>query len=215
MPLLALPRCVLLPHATVPLTFHQADYCDVVREAMEGDRLVAVGLSTVDLIAGIEPFAARPHVCVAYVARHGRNETGGAVLLLQGVCRASIISQVSTDPCPKVLLDPVETSMVNDDDVASDRRRVESLLSDPSLKNLASVSAIHNWLNAEIPTAVLVDLAILTICTDSEQRYRMLAEPELSFRAQWLVTYLRETRRTLRVAERFRPPQLADCLQIN
>ena len=197
------------------MKIHEPRYRMLIRDVVDAGGFVAVGLP-VDCSAGDPGLSpVRPYVCVSYIAKHQNDPSGASLLLLQGIRRAQIMVETHHEPYRKVVVDPVSAPMGLEIDLVEHRQQIESLLSDPILKNLSSVSAIHNWLNAEIPTAVLIDLAVMTVCSDTEQRYQMLAEPELDRRAEWLIKFLRDTRKTLQVAEKFRPPELADHLQLN
>lgn len=217
-PLFPLPRCVLLPHATIPLHIFEDRYRKMIHDALDSHGLIAMSLFEGDTwkqdYEGSPPL--RPHVCVGYIVKHERLAGGRYNLLLQGICRAAIRHEVKYDgPYRKALLRPTETHTPMEIDLEESRQRIESLLNHPLLKELASISAIHNWLSAEIPTPALVDLAIMTICHHFEQRYTMLAEPDACKRADWLDRLLQDTRHTLTVAERFRHEQPADGLYLN
>ena len=80
---------------------------------------------------------------------------------------------------------------------ADERTRLETMLNDPVLQELASVAAVQNWLSREIPTAALIDLTTMAVCDDAEQRYEMLSEPRTTIRAAWLDRWLRQARKTL------------------
>jgi hypothetical protein len=216
-PLFPLPNCVLLPHATVPLHIFEDRYCRMTKDALDSHGLIAMALF--EGSGWKNNYHGRPtlrrHVCVGYIIRHERVCHDQYNLLLQGVCRARIREEVEFEPYRKALLEPTELNPPMEIDVSQERRRLERLLGDPVLRQLASVSAIHNWLSAEIPTMALVDLAIMMVCSNVEQRYAMLAEPDSRERLAWLAKMLQETRHTLTVAERFRPPEVSDGVHLN
>jgi Lon protease-like protein len=216
-PLFPLPNCVLLPHATVPLHIFEERYCRMIHDVLDSHGLIAMALFKGDGWKENSPGkpSIRRHVCVGYILRHQELWDNRYDLLLQGVCRARIVEEVPSEPYRKVLLVPTESNPPREVDFAEDRQQVESLLADPLLKQLASVSAIRNWLSAEIPTAAMVDLAIMTVCCSAEERYTMLAEPDSHVRLSWLAKHLQDTRHTLTVAERYRPPELKDGVHLN
>jgi len=160
----------------------------------------------------------RPYVCVGYVVRHERLDDGGYHLLVQGVCRARIRREIEHAPYRLALLQPVD--IADEDgpmeiDLQEQRTRLEQLIGDPRLRELAAVNAIHNWLSDEIPTAVVVDLTILTLCSNVDQRYAMLAESDVERRAAWLDRHLRETRTTLEAADAMGASLSEDGLNLN
>src|SRR5690606_15602323 len=141
--------------------------------------------------------AIRPCVCVGTIARHEKLPDGRYNLLLQGLARAHVIRELPHDPYRIAMLEPIERVTPMEIDLDEPRQAIERLLADPVLARLEAVAAIRHWLNREIPTAVLVDLAIMTCCSDGECRYAMLAEPDAAARGQWLAQRLRRERESL------------------
>jgi len=217
LPIFPLPNCVLLPHATIPLHIFEPRYRVMVADVLDDRRLIAMATFQGEAwklnYKGNPPV--RQTVCVGYIVRHNELEDGRYNILLQGVCRARVAQEVPNEPYRKAMLEPVETDAPMEIDMDERRGRLESLLGDPLLQQLASVSAIQNWLSGEIPTAVLVDLAIMTMCDDTESRYAMLSESRAGVRADWLEGLLGQTRRTLRIAERFGTGQSSDGVNLN
>lgn len=216
-PLFPLPNLVLLPHATVPLHLFEPRYRTMTRDALDARGLIAIasfdGEQWRQDYEGKPPV--RPFVCVGYIVRHDQLEDGRYNLLLQGVCRAKILEELPHDPYRLALVEPTEGGPPMEIDLSDQRQRLEELLQDPLLKELATVSAIHNWLSMEIPTYVMVDLAIMTICDDVEQRYQMLVETDPRSRGRWLERKLRQTHRTLTTAKRFGTGQSTDGYSMN
>lgn len=216
-PLFPLPRCVLLPHASIPLHIFEPRYRQMTRDALESRGLIAMALFDGEdwkrQYHDAPPI--REHVCVGYIARHDRMDDGRYHMLLQGLCRARLGRELAHEPYRVAMLEPTEPRPPMEIDLADIRWRLERLLDDPLLKGLACVSAIHNWLSHEIPTATLIDLATMTVCRDIEQRYGMLAEPDALIRAHRLEEIFEDTRRTVAIAERHRPPEHADHVYVN
>ncbi len=217
MPLFPLPGCVLLPHATIPLHIFENRYRHLVSDVLDAHGLIAMSLFEGDgwreNYQGCPPV--RPHVCVGYVVKHECLRDGRYNLLLQGICRARISQEIEHKPYRMAMLEPTEPRQPMEIDLDNQRSRIEALLSRPLLKELASVSAIHNWLSGEIPTAALIDLAIMTVCCDVEQRYAMLKQDCVFNRAQWLEEMLQKTLHTLEIAERFRTEAQTGGVYVN
>lgn len=216
-PLFPLPNCVLLPHATIPLHIFEPRYRRMISDALDGRGLLAMATFAGDAwrqdYEGNPPL--RPCVCVGYIVRHQRMEDGRYNILLQGACRARIRSEPAAGPYRKAILEAIDRQEAMEIDLTDTRTRLDNLLNDPVLRDLASVAAIQNWLSREIPTAALIDLTTMTVCDDTDQRYAMLAEADVHRRSAWLERWLRETRRTLKVARQFEPPQVADRVNVN
>ncbi len=216
-PLFPLPNGVLLPHATIPLHIFEPRYRMMVRDVLGDNRVLAMAMFEGDAwrddYEGMPPL--RPHVCVGYIARHEALSDGRYNILLQGVCRARIVREVPHNRYRTALLEPTEIEPTMEIDLSDDRTKLETLLADPLLQQLASVNAIRNWLSSEVPTTVLVDLAIMTACDNLEDRYRMLAETSPHARVRWLEQMLAQTRRTVETAERFGPSKSPDGYSLN
>ncbi len=216
-PLFPLQDCVLLPHATVPLHVFEPRYRAMMADVLDGAGLIAMAtFDGEDWRADYEgkpPI--RPCVCVGLVVRHEKLADGRYNLLLQGMARARVRQEIPHNPYRIALLKATEKNRAMEIDLDESRQTIESLLADPALTQLESVSAVQNWLSKEIPTVVMIDLVILTCCSDRECRYAMLAEPDVAARARWLVKMLRRQRQRLVEQEVNLPPRTDDGLGLN
>jgi len=217
LPLFPLSTCVLLPNATVPLHIFEERYKAMTCDALDSRGMIAMATYHRHAEQNADMFgpAIRPCVCVGYIVRHEQLAGGRYNILLQGICRAKLIKEVYHEPYRLAFLDPLEAENPMEIDLDPHRERLETLLGDETLSQLASVSAIQNWLSQEIPTPALVDLAILTVCSDVDQRYSMLAEADVNTRAAWLEHHLKQTRRTLEVAARHDPGPTEEGYTLN
>jgi Lon protease-like protein len=205
LPLFPLGATVLLPHATVPLHIFEPRYRELMRDTLGAQSLIAMAT-----FAGEDwklDYAGNPpllgHVCVGYVIKHDQTADGRYNLLLQGICRARIRKELPHQPYRIALLEPTENRDVMDIDLEDERQRLDSLLNDEVLRQLASVKAVGQWASREVPTAALIDLAILAMANRSADRYAMLEESDAHRRARWLTQHLEAARRSLHVASSF------------
>jgi len=216
-PLFPLHSCVLLPGATVPLHVFEPRYRAMVKATIDKERLIAMALFEGDQwkqhYHGSPPL--RSHVCVGQVVQHHCQNDGRYNLLLRGLCRARIVEEVPNDPYRIAMLNPTEVGPTLEIDLADQREQFESLLSDPLLSQLALVSEFKSWLGQDVPTKVVIDLAIMRVCDDLDHRYAMLAESDAYKRFAFLLHCLRDTRTTLEVAERYRAKELPDGITLN
>ncbi|MCK8500782.1 MULTISPECIES: LON peptidase substrate-binding domain-containing protein [Myxococcus] len=93
-----LPSAVLFPHTLIPLHIFEPRYRDMVRDALAGDRVVALA----QLEAGWEGnYEGRPPMqpimCAGVIAWDEQVEEGRYNILLQGVSRIRMISELSGD----------------------------------------------------------------------------------------------------------------------
>lgn len=216
-PLFPLRNCALLPHATVPIHVFEERYRTMTKEALEGSSLIAMavfeGDAWQDNYEGSPPV--RDHVCVGYIIRHQQLPDGRYNILLQGICRAKILRELPHDEYRMAMLEPTETMPLMEIDMVEHRVRLQTILDDGTLKQLAAVSAMDDWLSDEVPTTAMVDLAILTLCQSVEDRYAMLAEPDPEARAVWLERFLEHTRKLLKTADRLGPAMTDDGIPLN
>lgn len=216
-PLFPLPQCILLPHVTTPLHIFEPRYQRMVADALESNGLVAMAIFEGERwkVEYDESPPIRPGVCVGRIIRHDRVAGGRYNVLLQGLCRAKVRQELSGKPYRRALLQGVGVDRPMEIDLGDARRRLESLLGDPLVKQLAAVSAVRRALGAATRTDVLIDVATVALCTDTEQRYRMLCEPDPLSRAQWLERHLRKTRQTLRAAASLGDPETDEGCTLN
>ncbi|MFI4860173.1 MAG: LON peptidase substrate-binding domain-containing protein [Phycisphaerales bacterium JB063] len=206
--LFPLNQCVLLPHTTAPLHIFENRYRAMTRDALDSAGLIAMAVldrNTCDPSSPTPP-RIRPHVCVGYIVQHDRFPDGRYNILLQGVARAALREEVEPDPggYRRAVLRPIEQNAM-EIDLETQRQTLDRLLADAALKQLAGVSAVQNWSTPELPTAALTDLAWNTLSRDREERYGVLSEPCPIRRADRLITMLRQTRKTLQIADRMGP----------
>lgn len=211
-PVFPLQACALLPHATIPLHIFEPRYRAMVNDALESHGLIAMATFEGDRwqseYQGSPPI--RPILCVGYIVQHRRLADGRYYLLLQGVCRARLIEELPSEPYRLAMLEPAEQPDVTEEGFAEIRRRLDELLNDPELGELAAISAIHNWLTPEVPTLALIDLALMHLFDQPEQRYAMLAETDAFERARRLEAHLARTRSVVRRAAMVRPSRTDD-----
>lgn len=208
-PLFPLPDCVLLPHTTIPLHIFEPRYRAMTADAIAGRKLIAMALFEGDHwrqnYEGKPPL--RPVVGLGYIIKDMKLPDGRYHLLLQGVARARIEHELHHDPYRIAMLEPLQRDQVMDIELTNHRRRIDALLDDPALKNLATINAVSNHIDAEVTTDTLIDIAAMACADDTEQRYAILAETDVFARADWLTHLLRRMRDTVRTADRTPAPE--------
>lgn len=217
-PLFPLANCVLLPHTTVPLHIFEDRYRAMTHDAIDSSGLIAMamfeGSRYQSEYIGAPPV--RPNVCIGYIVHHERLTDGRYNMLLQGVARAQIDTEV--EPAQggyrRALLRPIERPAM-EIDLEPSRQLIEKHLNDPRLHKLAHLGNVCHWLTPELPTPAVVDLTWQAITRDCEQRYAVLAEPSAAERADRLVRYLKRTCRILEQADAMGPSLSDHGLSLN
>ncbi len=216
-PLFPLGQCVLLPHAAAPLHIFEPRYRAMTRDALDSHGLIAMAVFEGDDwkedYEGRPPV--RPCVCIGYIVQHHQLPDGRYNLLLQGICRARIEHETEHEPYRTAYLKPIEPRDTLEIDLDEHRQRLEELFEDEHIGKLAVIGAIRRWLNEEIPTVAMIDLAAMALCRETNQRYTMLAEVDPVRRAERLVHQLQELRRWMTAADQFGPALSKDGLSLN
>ncbi|MDC0712813.1 LON peptidase substrate-binding domain-containing protein [Stigmatella sp. ncwal1] len=93
-----LPSAVLLPHSVLPLHIFEPRYRELVRDALAGDQVMALA----QLEPGWEPRygerpAMQPVMCAGVIVWHEALEEGRYNILLQGVCRARLVTELPAE----------------------------------------------------------------------------------------------------------------------
>ena len=216
--LFPLATCILLPHATIPLHIFEPRYKAMVRDALDGDGLIAMATFEGDdyrhNYEGNPPI--RPNVCVGYVVHHERLPDGRYNMLLQGIARATIQEELapSAQGYRHAILRPTEMGVM-EIDLEEQRAKLEDLINDVYLRQLACIRNVGHWLTPDLPTPVVVDLAWQAASRDSEHRYEILSEPCVFHRFDQLQRYLAQTRKTLAIASQMGPCTSETGLPLN
>lgn len=194
-PIFPLPNCVLLPRAILPLHIFEPRYRDMLSDCVCGVPLIAMAV----LSPGYEEkyythiAAIRPVVCVGEIIRHEKLEDGRFNILLQGVTRATVVSEDREKAYRRGVLKPIACCgpmKACESDLL--RSRVLAALSEPRMKQYA---AQCGWTRvaeaADIPVSDVVDYLASGISCNTENALKFLEEPDLSRRIEMLVTEMR------------------------
>jgi uncharacterized protein len=180
-----LPSAVLFPHSVLPLHIFEPRYREMVRDALAGDSVMALG--------GLQPgwegsYAGRPPLapllCVGTILWHEEVEDGRYNLLLQGVCRARVLQELPE----RKLYREVQAQLLPDAPYAgpeeeSLRQAVFELAGrvPPSFaENLLPVAARASG-------GVLADVVAAALVPETERRLQLLEELDVGERLALLM----------------------------
>ncbi|MEO0515476.1 MAG: LON peptidase substrate-binding domain-containing protein [Planctomycetota bacterium] len=205
--LFPLQACVLLPHATTALHVFEPRYRAMLRDALDSDGLIGMavfaGESWRHDYEGNPPL--RPCVTLGVLAKDQRLDDGRHNILLHGVCRATIENEQPLHPDGYRLATLKPFGHQPDDAtreaLAQSRQRIMALLDDSYLSPLAVISSLKKWLTDEVPTEVLIELAMLSLTQELEDRYAMLAQADPRKRAAMVEAQLVSIRNLVQQAE--------------
>ncbi len=186
-----LPNLVMFPHVMQALHVFEPRYRALFEEAIEDDRLVALG----SLAPGWEPDyegrpPLRPHACLCRIATHQRTSEGTYNVLVLGVRRLHLIHELP----PKKLFRVVESQIIDDvesDDAAAGAAALQRRLLDAFKGSMPRVPNAHEQLDQllgnQITLGMLTDIVAYTLDIDLETKLRLLAECDVFERARILL----------------------------
>jgi Lon protease-like protein len=192
-PLFPLPSLVFFPDTIVPLLVFEDRYRVMMREALEGERLLGMALLKPGWEAdpeGNPPIHER--VCVGTVLTHELLPDGRYKLLLYGLFRADIVEETQQSPYRKakvkVSRDEVHPTEASD----LDERLHRALAMLPGRRG--RIGGLRR-LAADLRgrgggPGRLADAAAESAELDTEDRYKILAESDVLRRLDLLVTLL-------------------------
>jgi uncharacterized protein len=205
---------VLLPQQPMPLHIFEPRYRQMID--IELDRAGQIAIATVDRDAprGVTgDVGIRPVVCVGQIISHDRLPDGRFHVVLHGLCRAKVASELPLDDgvlYRRAMLEPFG-SEGSELPAASDtmerlRTWVDDALEDGPLSRLRIAEQVLEYVrNDAIPTPVLLDVVGFTMVSGREPRYQMLSEPDADRRTRLLHAELARLAKTIQAAEQQHP----------
>ncbi|HEY1586430.1 MAG TPA: LON peptidase substrate-binding domain-containing protein [Polyangia bacterium] len=184
LPIFPLPGVQLFPHALLPLHVFESRYRDMVRDAMAGERLIA--------IAAFEPGyesnyqgrpAVRPIIGVGAVVGHEALGDGRANIVLRGVARARIERELPPDESYRL----VEAARIDDAvatgfDTAAARDTLILLADQLALKLPSGGETLRELTRSQPDLGALVDVLSAALVTDPEDRQALLENRDVAAR---------------------------------
>src|SRR5262245_50922236 len=192
--LFPLPNLVMFPHVVQPLHIFESRYCDMLEDALAGDRLIALVL----LEKGWErDYEGRPAIapvaCLGKVVAHERLPTGRHNILLRGHSRVAIRREMP--PCRTFR--QAEVDLLDDFYPASGaarRVRARRQLVELALKLLPNSPELYEQLDetriSDMALGMLTDVFAFTLGFPAPIKQRLLAEWDVDRRAALLIEKL-------------------------
>lgn len=214
--LFPLPNVVLFPRAILPLHIFEQRYKAMTRDALQGDRQIAMAL----LKPGWEKqYHDRPEiepiVCVGSILTHELLPDGNYNLLLQGTLRARIVREHSRGsgeeyrPYRTALLEPLAEQAVHEMDVTPMRDQLIEMFTRDVFAQTGLANQFLQMLSSDWPTAAVADLLAFSYLDDVSVKQALLGEPNPLARVQRTIHELDRLRPRLRPKTRgVQPPSL-------
>jgi len=204
--LFPLPNLVLFPSVIQPLHIFEPRYREMMADALEGDRLLALVL----LRSGWEEeYHLRPPVhevaCLGRITNEQRLADGRYNLLLHGLGRIRVVEEVTDDRPYRVarvelLTDRCPPASEEDELRGELGRRAPAWFSGHS-----ALEQVRELLQGELPLAVVGDIFSFILPLEVEAKQELLAELDVAARVRRLLSHMGEKP----PAERRFPPEFS------
>jgi Lon protease-like protein len=187
-----LPNLVMFPHVMQAMHIFEPRYRAMLEEAVEDDRLIALGL----LAPGWEQeYEGRPTLrstaCLCRVATHQRTPEGTYNVLLLGVRRLRLVRELP----PKKMFRVIESEILEDivpvDAAVGTADRLQKELLAAFKRAMPKIpdayEQLDQLLGAQITLGMLADIVSYTIDLSLDWKLRLLAECDVFRRAELLL----------------------------
>jgi Lon protease-like protein len=185
----------LFPHMLLPLQIFEPRYRQLTADALEGERLIAMGLMRSGwerLPAAIVPPIHRM-VGLGKIIAHEKLDDGRYYLVLRGLARASVLSEQLVDLPYRIGQLEICTDIL--DKVASfDRQDRAEELTSLFVQLFPQVNLQQLFLHAvnELPLATVCDVLLGSIPMAPMQAQQFLEELNIDVRSQMLLDWLEQ-----------------------
>ena len=187
-----LPNLVMFPHVMQALHIYEPRYRALLEEAIEDDRLIALGV----LAPGWEQhYEGRPTLrstaCLCRVATHQRTPEGTYNVLLLGVRRLRLIRELP----PKKLFRVVESEILDDEiptavppaTAAALQKQLLAAFKQAMPRIPDAYEQLDQLLGSQITLGMLADIVAYTLDIDLDAKVRLLAENDVVLRTRLLL----------------------------
>ena len=191
--LFPLPSLVLFPRAIQALHLFEPRYCEMLADALQSDRLIAMATLTSPPMQGVgDPLISR-NICIGTVISHVEREDEQHVILLEGIKRATITAEMDAGRCYRIakvdVLDdlyPPSGNSLRGELRAELLHQFEKLI--PSTKTLQEGFA--ELLSGSMELGPITDVISHTLPIPAETKLQLLGEANVDRRARQLIDIL-------------------------
>jgi Lon protease-like protein len=187
-PIFPLPNAQMFPQALLPLHVFEPRYREMVKDAMDGERLIGVAL----LEPGYEEdYAGRPPVRavlgVGRIIAHEPLPDGRSNILLRGEHRARIVRELPPlKPYRRASLEVIE-DLVPPNGAVEVRDTLMAVADQLSVRLPSGGETLRTLVRSVSGAGALADVLAAALITDSETRQRLLETPDVVSRARDVV----------------------------
>lgn len=189
-PIFPLPDVVLFPHVALPLHIFEPRYKQMVADALEEERLVAMAL----LKPGWEPdYDGRPPihemVCLGRITTDERLDSGKYNIIVTGIHRAVVVDELDAGLPYRIGKLELYRDFYSNELLVDRKGRQRDLLTSfrRLFPNTRSDSLLNQVLEADLPLGVLSDLLSAVLKIDPLQKLSLLEELDVDLRSDLLL----------------------------
>jgi uncharacterized protein len=194
--LFPLPDLVVFPHAMQPIHIFEPRYCDMLADALATDRLIAMAT----LRDGVHQAPAShptiyPTICIGKIISHVETDDGKHNILLIGAQRAKILQELPTNRSFRIADVEVSVDFHPVADSAHCRELKRNVLEAFAavIPPTATVQHnLHELMTSQMGLGPITDIIAYTLPLGTAAKLALLAEANVSLRAELLVQVLRK-----------------------
>jgi len=194
--LFPLPNLVLFPHVMQPLHVFEPRYRDLLEDAINGDRLIAMATlqpGWEDDYEGRPPL--RPIACLGRIAGYHRLEDGTYNVLLLGLRRVRVVRELE----PTHSFREAEVELCKECHSPDQRHagaNLQQRLREAFMRILPLIpeaqEQLDQLLGTDVELGMLTDVISYMLDIDSDAKETLLAEVDVHHRAELLLWHLNE-----------------------
>ncbi len=193
--LFPLPDLVVFPHAMQPLHIFEPRYCDLLHDALNSDRLIAMATLTGGIATTVQQAPSiATSVCLGKIISHAEVEDDRHNILLVGIRRAQIIREVDAGRSFRIaeidVAEDIYPPVGAEARIELKQRLLEAFgeiipVSGSVQKNL------HELMAGQMGLGPITDIVSYTLPFDVDEKLRLLSEPNVDARAESLIKLLK------------------------
>lgn len=202
--LFPLPSLVLFPHAMQPLHVFEPRYCEMLAEALATDDLITMATLTGEPPEPKSPPPINRTVCVGRIFSHVPREADRHNILLVGIKRAEVISEVDAGRCFRIA-----KVKVLDDVYPPEGNAQRGQLRRALLRTFAKVipatatgeQSLNELLAGSTGLGPIADIISFRLPLPAEQKLQLLGESNVDRRAERLMDFIKTSELSLQTTD--------------